>query len=79
MPPGKADEVAVEVEVDVDSARVVDRPADSVREHTVVAAGAAGFIMVFKVGFGKIFGVFSPKRRKAMAAAKAAAAETEES
>ena len=46
---------------------------------SAIAAGAAGFIMVFKVGFGKVFGVFSPKRRKAMAAAKAAAAETEES
>ena len=42
---------------------------------SAIAAGAAGFIMVFKVGFGKIFGVFSPKRRKAMAAAKAAAVE----
>jgi hypothetical protein len=42
---------------------------------SAIAAGAAGFIMVFKVGFSKIFGVFSPKRRRAIAAAKAAAVE----
>ena len=41
---------------------------------SAIAAGAAGFIMVFKVGIGKAFGVFSPKRRREMAAAKAAAA-----
>ena len=40
---------------------------------SAIAAGAAGFIMVFKVGVGKVFGVFSPKKRRAMAAAKAAA------
>jgi hypothetical protein len=44
---------------------------------SAIAAGAAGFIMVFRVGFGKIVGVFSPKRRRAMAAAKAAATTEE--
>ena len=45
---------------------------------SAIAAGAAGFIMVFKVGVGKVFGVFSPKKRRAMAAAKAAATTTTE-
>jgi hypothetical protein len=42
---------------------------------SAIAAGAAGFVMVFKVGFGKIVGVFSPKKRRAMAAARAATIE----
>lgn len=43
---------------------------------SAIAAGAAGFIMVFKVGFGKVFGFMSPKRRKAAAEARAAVEET---
>jgi hypothetical protein len=44
---------------------------------SAIAAGAAGFIMVFKVGAGRVFGMFSPKRRREMAAAKAAAVTEE--
>jgi hypothetical protein len=45
---------------------------------SAIAGGAAAIIMVFKVGVGRVFGVFSPKRRRAMAEARAAAATTDE-
>jgi hypothetical protein len=40
-----------------------------------IAAGAATIVMFFRHGANKVAGVFSPKRRKAAAAAKAAVAE----
>jgi hypothetical protein len=43
-----------------------------------IAGGAAAIVMVFKVGGNKIVSVFSPKRRRAMAEARAAAADPEE-
>jgi hypothetical protein len=40
---------------------------------SAIAAGFAGIAVVFKMGFGRVLGVFSPKRRRAAAQARAAA------
>jgi hypothetical protein len=40
---------------------------------SAIAAGGAGIAVLFKVGFRRVTGVFSPKRRRAAAAERAAA------
>jgi hypothetical protein len=42
---------------------------------SAVAAGFAGIMVVIKMGFGRVFGALSPKKRREMAAAKAAEKE----
>lgn len=43
---------------------------------SAIAAGFAGIVVVFKSGGRRIFGLFSPKRRKAAAEARATQPET---
>ncbi len=38
---------------------------------SAVVAGLAGIVVVAKMGFGRVVGVFSPRRRAALRAAKA--------
>ena len=38
---------------------------------SAVAAGFAGILVVVKMGFRRVFGALSPKRRREMAAARA--------
>jgi len=42
---------------------------------SAVAAGFAGIMVVVKMGFGRVFGALSPKKRRETAAAKAAEKE----
>ena len=42
---------------------------------SAVAAGFAGVAVVFKVAYRRTFGMLSPKRRRAMAEARAQATE----
>jgi hypothetical protein len=42
---------------------------------SAIAAGFAGIAVVFKVGFRRVFGAMSPKRRREMAESHAQAAE----